>query len=68
MARRPLVFVAGFLPFALLAITLGAFLRTRDPLAFAYGGLAACVYLLAFVLYARRMRRGRRGAKAKRAR
>lgn len=57
MTRRPLVLLAGLLPFVLIAITLGAFTRTKDPMAFAYGGLAACLYLLAFVLYARRVRR-----------
>lgn len=58
MARPFLRLLLGLLPFLVILATLGAFLLRRDPMVFAWGGLAAALYVLGFVLLTRAMRRG----------
>lgn len=47
------------MPFLVIGVTLVVFVRTRDPMVFAYAGLLACIYVLGVFMGARLRRRRR---------
>jgi threonine/homoserine/homoserine lactone efflux protein len=65
---RPARLVLGSLPFVLIAVTLVAFLATRDAMVFALAGILAAVYVLVFFLVLRRRRNRPSGQKRRRGR
>ena len=68
MARSRFQLTMGLLPFALIGVTLIAFLVTRDAAVFALAGVLAAVYVLAFFLVLRRRRNRPVGQKRRRGR
>lgn len=59
LERRALRLGLGIAPFALIGVTLVAFLVTRDPAVFSLAGILAAIYVLAFFLLLRRGRNRR---------
>lgn len=60
--------VLGSLPFVLIAVTLVAFVVTRDATVFALAGILAAVYVLSYFLLLRRARNRRSGRNRRRGR